>query len=196
MAANDRWLAKRVTIKDRFSSTSADIGAFAGQGIEIIQWDFAINPVKILVTPSSMSDVFDVITKWAKKQCKSDQSGPLIHLETGNEIKKQFFILVPYFPGLSEAYKKIFKYRHIQVCFKGINTLKSLLMHPKDKVSIDQKKNLVYHWQCQADGHKSYVGETSHSLGERAKEHAKSTMSAIHTVLTSTTPCPQSPILP
>ena len=59
--------------------------------------------------------------------------------------------------------------------------LKSLLMHPKDKISIDQKKDLVYHWQCQADGCKSsYVGETSHSLGERAKKHAKSTTSAIH----------------
>ena len=49
------------------------------------------------------------------------------------------------------------------------------------KVSIDQKKDLVYHWQCQADGCKfSYVGETSCSLGERAKEHANSTTSAIH----------------
>ena len=119
--------------------------------------------------------------EWLIKRGKSDQSGPLIHPETGNEIKKQLFISVPYFPGLSEAYKKIFKYTHIQVCFKGINMLKSLLMHPKDKVSINQKKDLVYHWQCHADGCKSsYVGETSCSLGERAKEHAKSTTSTIH----------------
>ena len=33
-----------------------------------------------------------------KKQGKLDQNGPLIHPETGNEIKKQFFISVPYFP--------------------------------------------------------------------------------------------------
>ena len=59
--------------------------------------------------------------------------------------------------------------------------LKSLLIHPKDKVTIDQMKDLVYHWQYQADECKSsYVGETSQSLGERVKEHAKSTMSAIH----------------
>ena len=69
----------------------------------------------------------------------------------------------------------------MQVCFKGINTLKSLLMHPKDKVSTNQKKDLVYHGQCQAHGCKSsYVEETSHSLGERAKEHAKSTKSVIY----------------
>ena len=60
----------------------------------------------------------------------------------------------------------------IQVCFKGVNTLKSLLMHPKDKVSIDQKKDIIYHWEGQADGCKSsYIRETSRSLGERAKKH-------------------------
>ena len=116
-----------------------------------------------------------------KKQGKSDQSGPLIHPETRNEIKKQFFVLVPYYPGLSEPYKKIFKCTHIQVYFKGTNMLKSLLMHPKDNISIGQKKDLVNHLQCQADGCKSsYVGETSCSLCKRAKELAKSTTSAMH----------------
>ena len=68
----------------------------------------------------------------------------------------------------------------MQVCFKGVNTLKSLLMHPKDKISTYQKKDIVYHWECQADGCKSsYIGETSRALGERVKEHSKSTTSAI-----------------
>ena len=112
---------------------------------------------------------------------RSDENGPLLYLETGNEIKKQFCISVPYFPGLSEAYKKIFKYTHIQVCFKDVNMLKSLLIHPKDKFTMEQKKDLVYYWQCQEDGCKSsYVAESSQSLRERAKEHAKSSMSAIH----------------
>ena len=104
-----------------------------------------------------------LIDKWGK----SEKSGPLIHPDTGHEIKKQFFISVPYFPGLSESFKKIVRYTAIQVCFKGVNTLKSILMHPKDKISIDQKKDIVYHWECQADGCKSaYVGETSRALGE------------------------------
>ena len=116
------------------------------------------------------------------KHGRSELSGPLIHPETGNEIKKQFFVSVPYSPGLSESFKKIFKYTPIQVCFKGVNTLKSLLMHPKDKVSTEQKKNIVYHWECQADGcNSSYVGETSQVLGERVKEHSKSNTSAILT---------------
>ena len=53
-------------------------------------------------------------------------------------------------------------------------------MHPKDKISIDQKKYVVYHWECQADECKSsYVGETSRALGEWVKEHCKSSTSAI-----------------
>ena len=40
------------------------------------------------------------------QQGKLDKRDPLIHPETGNEIKKQFYISVPYFPGLSEAYKR------------------------------------------------------------------------------------------
>ena len=87
---------------------------------------------------------------------------------------------MPYFPGLSESFKKIFNYMPVQVCFKGVNTLKSMLMHPKDKISSDQKKDLVYHWECKADGcNSSYIGETSRALGERVKEHSKSTTSAI-----------------
>ena len=55
-----------------------------------------------------------------------------------------------------------------------------MLMHPKDKISIDQKKDVVYHWECQADGCKSaYVSETSGALGEWVKEHCKSSTSAI-----------------
>ena len=58
--------------------------------------------------------------------------------------------------------------------------MKSILMHPKDKISNDQKKDLVYHWECKADGcNSSYIGETSRALGERVKEHSKSTTSAI-----------------
>ena len=93
---------------------------------------------------------------------KIRKSGPLIHLDTGLEIQKQFFISVPYFPGLSGSFKKIFRYTAIQVCFKGVDTLKSMLIHPKDKISIKQKKDVVYHWECQADGCKSSsVSETS-----------------------------------
>ena len=43
----------------------------------------------------------------------------LIDPERGNEVKKSIFISAPYFPGLSESFKQLFKYMSAQVCFKG-----------------------------------------------------------------------------
>ena len=98
----------------------------------------------------------------------------LIDPETGNEVKKSISISAPYFPGLSESFKQLFRYTPMQVCFKGQKTIKSLLMHPKDKVDPSLKKDIIYQWSCTKPNCKSsYIGETSRSLCERAKEHSK-----------------------
>ena len=103
----------------------------------------------------------------------SSQRNP-IDPETGNEVKKSVFISAPYFPGLSESFKQLFRYTPVQVCFKGQKTIKSLLMHPKDKVDPLLKKDIIYQWSCTNPNCKSsYIGETSRSLCERAKEHSK-----------------------
>ena len=48
--------------------------------------------------------------------------------------------------------------------------MKSMLMHPKDKISNDQKKDLVYHWECKADGcNSSYIGETSRGSRQKSQ---------------------------
>ena len=106
----------------------------------------------------------------------------LIDTVTGNEVKKSVFISAPYFPGLSESFKQLFKYTHIQVCFKGQNTIKSMLMHPKDKINPSLKKDVVYQWSCtDLTCKSSYIGETCRSLGECIKEHGKEgTKSAIY----------------
>ena len=91
-----------------------------------------------------------------------------------NEVKKTVFISAPYFPGLSESFKQLFRYTHIQVCFKGQNTIKPMLMHPKDKVDPSLKKDIVYQWSCTNPGCKSsYTGGTSRSLCKCVKEHTK-----------------------
>ena len=98
----------------------------------------------------------------------------LINPETGNEVKKSVFISAPYFPGLSESFKQLFKYTPVQVCFKGQNTIKLMLMHPKDKVDPSLKKDIVYQWSCTKPNCKSsHIGETSRSLCEWVKEHSK-----------------------
>ena len=41
---------------------------------------------------------------------RNSSEGKLIDPETGNEVKKSIFISAPYFPGLSESFKQLFKY--------------------------------------------------------------------------------------
>ncbi|XP_072051972.1 uncharacterized protein [Amphiura filiformis] len=52
------------------------------------------------------------------------------------------------------------------------NTLKSLLVHPKDKKDIEQTSDVVYNIPCKGCD-KSYVGETGRQFGTRLKEHKK-----------------------
>ena len=113
--------------------------------------------------------------KWMIDQHgRNSSEGTLIDLETGNEVKKSIFISAPYFPGLSESFKQLFKYTPVQVCFKGQNTIKLILMHPKDKVDPSLKKDVVYQWSCSKPNCKSsYIGETSRSLCDCVKEHSK-----------------------
>ena len=108
------------------------------------------------------------------QQGRNSSQGRLIDLETGNEIKKSFFISTPYFPGLSESFKQLFKYTPVQVCFKGQNTIKSMLRHPKDKVDPSLQKDVVYQWSCTKPNCKSsYIRETFRSLCDYVKEHSK-----------------------
>ena len=101
-------------------------------------------------------------------------AGRLIDPEIGTEVKKSVFISAPYFPGLSESFKQLFKYTHVQFCFKGENTMKLMLMHPKDKADPFLKKEVIYQWPCTKPGYKSsYIRETSRSLCECVKEHSK-----------------------
>ena len=114
--------------------------------------------------------------KWMIDQHGRNNSpeGRLIDPETGNEVTKFIFISAPYFPGLSESFKQLFKYTPVQVCFKGQNTIRTMLMHPKDKVDPSLKKDVVYQWSCTKPNCKSsYIGETSRSFSEHTQEHGK-----------------------
>ena len=83
--------------------------------------------------------------KWMIDQhCRNSSEGRLINPETVNEVKKSIFISAPYYPGLRESFKQLFKYTPVKVCFKGQNTIKSMLRHTKDKVDPSLKKDIVY----------------------------------------------------
>ena len=83
-------------------------------------------------------------------------------------------IVIPYYQGISESMKKACSEYGVQVCFKGINTIKNLLMAPKDQDAIEKKSGVIYRYQCdRVECDEEYIGESSRTFGERFKEHLK-----------------------
>ena len=82
--------------------------------------------------------------------------------------------MVPYYKGLSESLKRTCQKYGVQVYFKGGNTIKSLLMAPKEKDSLMKKSGVIYRYKCdRVECDDEYIGESSRSFGERFKEHQK-----------------------
>ena len=55
---------------------------------------------------------------------------------------------------------------------RPINTIRSILVHPKDKTPDAQKCGLVYQVECPACP-LTYIGETGRTLATRMKDHLK-----------------------
>ena len=104
-----------------------------------------------------------------------------LHMDqaTSQETTKESFVTVPYILGLSEEFSRIFKDTKVQIIFKGCNTLKALLLHPKDKIPSQQHQDVIYQWACTNENCNSYIGESSRCLESRVKEHNTSSTSAI-----------------
>ena len=115
---------------------------------------WALNRVKIrMKTPANKNQ--------QKKSCM-----------TGNQ--KPNYIVVPYYKGLSESLKRTCQKYGAKVYFKGGNTIKSLLMAPKDKDPIMKKNGVIYRYKCdRVECDEEYIGESSRTFGERFKEHQK-----------------------
>ena len=105
---------------------------------------------------------------------------------------KNIFMVVPYIKGIGEKFKKICNKQGIHLHFKGTNTVKQLLMVPKDKDPKLTKSGIIYRYQCpNINCTEQYIGESGRSLGDRYREHLKAP-SPIH-MHTSTTGHPVSP---
>ena len=61
-----------------------------------------------------------------------------------------------------------------RVHFKGENTLKNLLIFPKDREAITKQSNMIYWFKCgRTDCDDEYIGESARTFEERYKEHLK-----------------------
>ena len=76
--------------------------------------------------------------------------------------------------GIGESIRNICKRYGIQTHFKGIRTIKNILVNSKDKEPFYKKSGVIYWYQCgELMCHDGYIGETSRTLGERYNEHLK-----------------------
>ena len=102
----------------------------------------------------------------------NQDSNPTINVQRNKITIGQ--IVIPYTKSISESIKQACGKYGIQVHFKGNQTIKQILMKPKDKDPKDSKSGVIYSYQCpHLDCNEEYIGETSRMLGERRKEHIK-----------------------
>ena len=76
--------------------------------------------------------------------------------------------------GLSESCKNICSKHGIEMYFKGGNTIKELLVHPKDRDNILQKSGVIYRYKCgRVDCEDEYIGDSGRPFAERFREHMR-----------------------
>ena len=89
-----------------------------------------------------------------------------------SNIKNKPYIVVPYMKGLSESCKNICTKHGIEMFFKGANTIKELLVHPKDKDNILKKSGVIYRYKCgRVDCEDEYIGKSGRTFAEIFREH-------------------------
>ena len=62
----------------------------------------------------------------------------------------------------------------MQIYFKGGNTIRNLLVAPKDKDPMLKKSGIIYRYKCdRVECDEEYIEESSRTFRERFKEHQK-----------------------
>ena len=96
-----------------------------------------------------------------------------------DENERKISIGIPYIKGISEVLARTFRVHGVDMYHKPINTLKSQLIHPKDKVDKTKVSGAKYNIKC-AVCEEDYIGETVRPFITRWKQHIKRETSAVH----------------
>ena len=91
----------------------------------------------------------------------------LAYNQTGQNkpSNKNLHMVVQYQQGLHERIKNTCKKYGEQVYFKGGQTIKGLLMAPKDKDPITNRSGVIYRYKCSKDGcEEEYIGESTRTF--------------------------------
>ncbi|XP_068692829.1 uncharacterized protein [Montipora foliosa] len=105
----------------------------------------------------------------AEEQQPSRQAATL---PSSGTSKKKYPVVMPYIRGFSEELRRILKGYNIPAYFKPSNTLRQLLVRPKDEMDKLQVTGLVYHSACE-DCLASYLGETERLFKAPFMEHRR-----------------------
>ena len=89
-------------------------------------------------------------------------SGEIV-VTSEKEKKQKIPVVIPYIKNFSEQLRRIFGKYGIPTYFKPTNTLRQLLVKPKDPVSKENVVGPVYKIKCEKC-EAMYVGETERSL--------------------------------
>ena len=79
--------------------------------------------------------------------------------------------MIPYVKGVSEKLRGVFGLFGVPVYFRPANTLRQMLVRPKDPISKERVVGPVYHIHCECRD--DYIGETERSLKARHSEHRR-----------------------
>ena len=88
-----------------------------------------------------------------------------------NNNPRRSMLGLPYVARLSEQLGRIYKSHNIHMYHKPANTLRSMIVHPKDKTPKEYQCGTIYNITCDIDSSHTYIGETKRTLRQRFKEH-------------------------
>ena len=113
---------------------------------------------------------------WSFDKAAKPKTKPPSKIKATIESKGQ--VVMPYIKGTSDAIKRTFGNYGVKVAFKPTQTLRQLLVAPKDKTEKKDVAGPVYYIPCQGKTHRglckeSYIGETERSLKTRFLEHRR-----------------------
>ena len=118
-----------------------------------------------------------------RKKTNTNQGTTNTTNKRGNNNKS--YIVVPYIQGMGESCRNICRKHGVNMFFKGGNAIKDLLVHPKDRDTILQKRGVIYKFRCgRVNCGEEYIGESGRTFAERFREHMKAP-SLIHDHTTS-----------
>ena len=83
------------------------------------------------------------------------------------------YVSIPYVKGTSETFRRILAPLDIKTTFRPNNTLRQMLVHPKDPTPLQDKAGVVHKIPCSSFP-RVYIGQTGRTLGQRVKEHQRS----------------------